>query len=44
VKLPIDVERYRVQCELPAELPKVLPAPEEFETLLRDEKTTTKKG
>ncbi|MBS1809215.1 MAG: DUF1016 domain-containing protein [Acidobacteria bacterium] len=44
VKTPIGVASYRLQRELPAELRKALPAPEEFETLLRDEQTTTKKG
>lgn len=40
VKTPMGVASYRLQRELPAELRKALPAPEEFETLLRAEKMT----
>lgn len=36
LKTPIGVASYRLQRELPVELRKALPAPEEFETLLRE--------
>jgi hypothetical protein len=36
VKTPIGVASYRLQRKLPAELEQALPAPEEFERLLRE--------
>ena len=40
VKTPIGVASYRVKQELPADLVKALPAPEEFEKLLREDSVT----